>query len=114
MIVNSKAKTTRPITLEVSVQEQKSKDNINSELAQEENSDISNRDVCPLCNRPVKTRVECGICGRWFHYRCEGNREERVLEEYPHKTHYICKKDKEQKQLEISENSNKKKKKEQK
>ena len=25
------------------------KDNINSELAQEENSDISNRDVCPLC-----------------------------------------------------------------
>ena len=68
------------------------KDNINSELAQEENSDISNRDVCPLCNRPVKTGVECGICGRWFHYRCEGNREERVLEEYPHKTHYICKK----------------------
>ena len=39
-------------------------DNINSELAQEENSDIINRDVCPLCNRPVKTGVECGICSR--------------------------------------------------
>ena len=35
--------------------------NINSELAQEENSDISNRDVCSLCNRPVETGVE------WFH-----------------------------------------------
>ena len=49
-------------------------DNINSELAQEENSDISNRDVCPLCNRPVKTGVQCGICSRWFHYKCEGTR----------------------------------------
>ena len=87
VIVNSKAKTTRPITLEVSVQEQKSKDNINSELAQEENSDISNRDVCPLCNRPVKTGVECGICSRWFHYKCEGTTKERVLKEYPHETH---------------------------
>ena len=46
--------------------------------------------------------VECGICGRQFHYRCEGTKEERVLEEYPHKTHYICKKDKEQKQLEVA------------
>ena len=77
-------------------------DNINSELAQEENSDISNRDVCPLCNRPVKTGVECGICSRWFHYKCEGTTEERVLKEYPHETHYICKKDKEQKQLEVA------------
>ena len=77
-------------------------DNINSELAQEENSDISNRDVCPLCNRPVKTGVECGICSRWFHYKCEGTTEERVLKEYPHETHYICKKDKEQKELEVA------------
>ena len=77
-------------------------DNINSELAQEENSDISNRDVCPLCNRPVKTGVECGICSRWFHYKCEGTTEERVLKEYPHETHYICKKDNEQKQLEVA------------
>ena len=100
--MNSKAKTTRPITLEVSVQEQKSKDNINSELAQEENSDISNRDVCPLCNRPVKTGVECGICSRWFHYKCEGTTKERVLKEYPHETHYICKNDKKQKQLEVA------------
>ena len=47
-------------------------DNINSELAQQGNSDISNRDVCPLYNRPVKTGVKCGICSRWFHYKCEG------------------------------------------
>ena len=77
-------------------------DNINSELAQEENSDISNRDVCPLCNRPVKTGVECGICSRWFHYKCEGTTKERVLKEYPHETHYICKNDKKQKQLEVA------------
>ena len=77
-------------------------DNINSELAQEENSDISNRDVCPLCNRPVKTGVECGICSRSFHYKCEGTTEERVLKEYPHETHCICKKENEQKQLEVA------------
>ena len=80
-------------------------DNINSELAQEENSDISNRDVCPLCNRPVKTGVQCGICSRWFHYKCEGTKEERVLKAYPHETHYTCKnskESKEQKQLEVA------------
>ena len=38
--------------------------NINSELVQEKNSDINNRDVCLLCNRPAKTGVECGICSR--------------------------------------------------
>ena len=35
-------------------------DNINSELAQEKNTDINNRDPCPLCNRPLKTGLECG------------------------------------------------------
>ena len=30
-------------------------DKIKSELAQQENLDISNRDVCLLCSRPVKT-----------------------------------------------------------
>ena len=77
-------------------------DNVNSELAQGGNSDISNRDICPLCNRPVKTAVECGICSRWIHYKFEGTSEERVLKEYPHETYYICKKEKEQKQLEAA------------
>ena len=71
-------------------------------MVQEDNSDINNRDVCPLCNRPVKTGVECGICSRWFHYKCEGTTKERVLKEYPHETHCICKKDNEQKQLEVA------------
>ena len=35
-------------------------DNINSELGQEKNTDINNRDPCPLCNRPLKTGVEYG------------------------------------------------------
>ena len=42
----------------------------NSEMAQEENSGISNRDACPLCNKPVKTGVECGIeCRMLKNYR---------------------------------------------
>ena len=57
-------------------------DNTNSELAQEKSTDINNRDTCQVCNRPVKTGVECGIYTRWFHYKCEGAREERVLYEY--------------------------------
>ena len=44
--------------------------NINSELVQQENSGISNEDVSPLFNRPAETGVECGICSRWFHYKC--------------------------------------------
>ena len=99
---------TRPITLEILVQERKiearkrgKEDNINLELAQKKNTDINNRDACPVCNRSVKTGVECGICSKWFHYKCDGTTEERVIKEYPQETHYICKKDKEQKQLEV-------------
>ena len=109
VIVNSKAEKTRPITLEVLVQEKKigtkkigKEDNINSELAQKSNTDINNRGVCPLCNRSVETGVECGICSRWFLYKCEGTTEGRVLKEYAQETHYICKKDKEQKKLEVA------------
>ena len=42
------------------------------------------------------------VCSRWFHYKCEGTIEERVLKEFPHETHYICKKGKERKQLEVA------------
>ena len=77
-------------------------DNLNSELAYEKNTDINNRDVCPLCNRRIKTGIECGICSRWFHYKCKGTTEKKLLKEYPQGTHYICKKDKQQKQLEVA------------
>ena len=104
VIVNDKTYNSRSTSTRARTETKKreKEDNINSELAQEDNSDISNRDVCPLCNRPVKTGVECGISSRWFHYKCEGTTEERVLKEYPHETHYICKKDNEQKQLEVA------------
>ena len=46
--------------------------------------------------------MECGICSRWFYYKCERTTEERLRKEYPHETYYICKKDKEQKQLEVA------------
>ena len=38
--------------------------NVSSEVTQEKNSDINSSDACPLCNRPVKTGVEFGICSR--------------------------------------------------
>ena len=47
------------------------KRSLNSKLAQEKNSDVNNRDICPLHYRPVKTGVECDICSRWFHHKCE-------------------------------------------
>ena len=97
-----KAYNVRSSTARAKIEKRGKEDNINSELAQEENSNISNRDVCPLCNRPVKTGVECGICSRSFHYKCEGTTEERVHKEYPHETHCICKKDKEQKELKVA------------
>ena len=75
--------------------------NINSDPTHQNNSDINNRDVCPLCNRPVKMVVECGIGNRWFHFKSEITTEERLVKECPHETHYICKKNKEQKQLEV-------------
>ena len=42
------------------------------------------------------------MCSQWFRYKCEAATEERVLKEYPHETHYICKKNKEQNQLELA------------
>ena len=76
VIVNSKARTTRPITIEVLAQEQKLKlkrrgkeHSINPDLAQEKNPDINSRDICSVCNRSLKTEKECGICSRWFHYK---------------------------------------------
>ena len=77
----------------------KTKESITS---QKLGSGTSNGDVCSLCNRPVKIRVECGICSRWFYYKCERTTEERLLKEYPHETYYICKKNKEQKQLAVA------------
>ena len=88
--------------LEVLVQKQKKKEIYKFRTGSRGELRISNRDVCPLCNRRVKTGAQCGICSRWFHYKCEGTTEERVLKEYPHETHYICKKDKEQKQLKVA------------
>ena len=55
--------------------------NINSELAQEESTDINNRDAYPVYNRSVKTGAERGIYKGWFHYKCERTTEERALKE---------------------------------
>ena len=74
-------------------------DNINPELAQQKNSDINNRNVCPLFNITVKTEVECGIYSRWFHYRCEVTTVKREVKEFSDETHYICKKEQARNQL---------------
>ena len=78
MTYNFKITSTRT---KIETKKTEKEDNISSELAQEKRSDISDRDVCPLRNRPVKAGVECRICSRWFLYKCEGTTEERVLKE---------------------------------
>ena len=44
----------------IETKKKQKEDNINSELAKEKNIDINNRDVCSLCNRPVRTGIEWG------------------------------------------------------
>ena len=48
MIVDSKANTTRPTRAKIETKKKGKEGNINSEVAQEENAYISNKDVCPL------------------------------------------------------------------
>ena len=52
-----------------------------------------NKEICLCCNKYVETGVECGQCGNWFHYKCEGTAEEQVKKHYPAHVQYICKKD---------------------
>ena len=52
-----------------------------------------NKEICLCCNKYVETGVECGQCGNWFHYKCEGTAEEQAKKHYPSHVQYICKKD---------------------
>ena len=54
------------------------------------------RDICPICDKYVKTGVQCGDCQRWFHFKCENTTEEQVLKEYPAQQQYICRQDQHQ------------------
>ena len=54
------------------------------------------RDICPICDKYVKTGVQCGYCHRWFHFKCENTTEEQVLKEYPAEQQYICTQDQHQ------------------
>ena len=51
------------------------------------------RDACPICDKYVKTGVQCGYCQRWFHFKCENITEEQVLKKYPAEQQYICMQD---------------------
>ena len=31
----------------------------------------SEKEICICCNKYVETGVQCGICHRWYHYKCE-------------------------------------------
>ena len=35
------------------------------------------------CNTGVKTGVECGQCGNWFHFKCESTTEEQLNNHHP-------------------------------
>ena len=54
------------------------------------------RDTCPICDKYVKTGVQCGYCQRWFHFKCEKTTEEQVLKKYPAEQQYICTQDQHQ------------------
>ena len=77
-------------------------DNIISELAQKKNTDINNRGVCPLCNSPIKQEWNVGYVVDGFITNVKEPQRKKVLKEYQYETHHICKKDKEQKQLEVA------------
>ena len=48
------------------------------------------RDICPICDKYVKARVQCGYCQRWFHFKCESTTKEQVSKEYLAEQKYIC------------------------
>ena len=54
------------------------------------------RDTCPICDKYVKTGVQCGNCQRWFHFKCENTTEEQVLKKYEAEQQYICMQDQHQ------------------
>ena len=51
------------------------------------------RDTCPICDKSVKRRIQCGYCQRWFHFKCENTTEEQVFKKYPAEQQYICTQD---------------------
>ena len=61
-------------------------------LREKEKEEIS-KELCPCCNKYVETGVECGQCGNWFHYKCEGTTEEQVKNHYAKHMQYISEKD---------------------
>ena len=51
------------------------------------------RDICPICDKYVKTGVQCRYYQRWFHFKCKNTTEEQVSTEYPAEQQYICMQD---------------------
>ena len=66
-------------------------------FGENEQQDIKS-ESCMTCDKCVYTRVQCGYCQRWFHFRCEGTTKEKVMKEYPEEIQTICKQDKSIKQ----------------
>ena len=54
------------------------------------------RGTCQICDRYVKTGVQCAYCQRCFHFKCENTTEEQVFKKYPAEQQYICTQDQHQ------------------
>ena len=68
--------------------------NIETRTERELERDEEEKDACAKCKKKVVNKgVHCGICDRWFHYKCEETTEENVDEQYPGKVPYVCTKD---------------------
>ena len=55
------------------------------------------REIRPICDKYVKTGVQCGYCQRWFHIKCKNTTEGQFSKEYPVEQQYICVQDQHQK-----------------
>ena len=53
-------------------------------------------DTCPICDKYVKTGVQCGYCQRWSHFKCENTREEQIWKKCAAEQQYICMQDQHQ------------------
>ena len=55
------------------------------------------RVLCPICDKYVKTGVECWYCQIWFYFKCKSTTEKQFSKEYPAEQQYMCLQDQHQK-----------------
>ena len=60
----------------------------------EKEQQVIKSENCMTCDKYFGTGVQCEYCQRWSHFKCEGTRKEKIMQECPEEVQYISKKDK--------------------